>query len=49
MSFIAIMFFTTIVQAQEVQVPREFSFDLWDWTAPCRDLGHFRVWAKRAT
>jgi hypothetical protein len=23
---------------------REFSFDLWDWTPPCRDLNLFRQW-----
>ncbi|MFQ6132846.1 MAG: hypothetical protein ACE5R4_12470 [Armatimonadota bacterium] len=25
---------------------RECAFDLWDWTAPCRDLGRFRLWAE---
>ena len=24
---------------------REFSLDLWDWTAPCRDLPTFKIWA----
>src|SRR5438477_9836789 len=24
---------------------REFSFDLWDWTPPCRDLATFKIWA----
>ena len=24
---------------------REFSIDLWDWTAPCRDLATFKTWA----
>ena len=24
---------------------REFSVDLWDWTAPCRDLEQFKTWA----
>jgi hypothetical protein len=24
---------------------REYSFDLWDWTAPCRDLHTFKKWA----
>jgi hypothetical protein len=24
---------------------REYSFDLWDWTAPCRDLHTFKQWA----
>jgi hypothetical protein len=27
------------------QPPREFSIDLWDWTAPCRDLPTFKRWA----
>jgi hypothetical protein len=25
--------------------PREYSFDLWDWTTPCRDLATFKKWA----
>src|SRR5437870_2139490 len=25
---------------------REFSFDLWDWTAPCRDINQFKIWAQ---
>ena len=24
---------------------REFSVDLWDWTAPCRDVEQFKLWA----
>jgi hypothetical protein len=24
---------------------REFSVDLWDWTAPCRDIEQFKLWA----
>ena len=33
---------TSIVAAAP---PREFSVDLWDWTAPCRDFPTFKLWA----
>src|SRR5262249_50883240 len=32
--------------ARAAQPPREFSIDLWDWTAPCRDLPTFKRWAS---
>src|SRR5438477_13094183 len=45
-ALVALTMLISITRAQEAHVPREFSFDLWDWTGPCRDLNQFRVWAK---
>jgi hypothetical protein len=42
--FIFAMTLSTIALAAAPQ--REFSFDLWDWTTPCRDLATFKVWAR---
>lgn len=30
---------------QPALAAREYAFDLWDWTPPCRDLSKFRQWA----
>jgi hypothetical protein len=35
----------TTARHESPTVGREFAFDLWDWTPPCRDLDTFRVWA----
>ena len=38
--------FTRSAAAEErrAAVTREYAFDLWDWTTPCRDLSQFRTW-----
>jgi hypothetical protein len=33
------------IASGQIKDAREYSFDLWDWTAPCRDLGTFKIWA----
>ncbi len=40
--FLGLMILASTARADQ----REFSIDLWDWTAPCRDLATFKVWAK---
>jgi hypothetical protein len=42
---IASIMLTASIASGQVNSPREYSFDLWDWTPPCRDLGTFKLWA----
>jgi hypothetical protein len=38
--------FALLAWASPARAQRECSFDLWDWTPPCKDLAKFRVWAE---
>lgn len=37
--------FAASAASGQAKSPREYSFDLWDWTTPCRDLATFKLWA----
>jgi hypothetical protein len=39
------IFLLLLLSASAHATDREFSLDLWDWTAPCRDLPTFKIWA----
>src|SRR6476646_3591694 len=43
--FVAAILIMTLATGALADAAREFSFDLWDWTKPCRDLATFKTWA----
>jgi hypothetical protein len=42
---LALIFVVFVLAGVAHGAGREFSVDLWDWTAPCRDLEQFKLWA----